>query len=89
MCSEASIAGLIVSATYYNIDSTGKCSFAIGQNLETLSHKSTLTESVKNTLNTNSYLLGDCTPAATLQMSTFAHFDAVMVIDNGVATSAF
>jgi hypothetical protein len=83
------IAGLIERATYYKTDSTGQCSFAIGQNMETMSHRNTLTESGKNTLNTNCYLLGDCTPAAVLQMSTFAHFDAVMVIENGVATSAF
>jgi hypothetical protein len=54
-----------------------------------LSHKSTLTESGKNTLNINCFLLGDCTPAAAPHMSTFAQFDAVMVIENGVATSTF
>eukprot|EP00873_Tetraselmis_striata_P022869 jgi/Tetstr1/443133/TSEL_031189.t1 len=45
--------------------------FAIGQNLEVLSHKSTLTESGKNTLNTNCYLLGTVTPGSTAyQFST-------------------
>jgi poly(3-hydroxyalkanoate) synthetase len=46
------IAGLIESSTKYNTNSTGECSFAIGKNLETLGHKSTLTECGKNTLNT-------------------------------------
>eukprot|EP00873_Tetraselmis_striata_P035333 jgi/Tetstr1/455597/TSEL_042409.t1 len=64
--------------------------FAIGQNLEVLSHKSTLTESGKNTLNTNCYLLGSVTTgSAAYQISTYAHFDAVLIIENGVATSAF
>eukprot|EP00873_Tetraselmis_striata_P013010 jgi/Tetstr1/433274/TSEL_022562.t1 len=45
--------------------------FAIGQNLEVLSHKSTLTESGKNTLNTNCYLLGSVTTgSAAYQIST-------------------
>jgi hypothetical protein len=81
--------GLIKASTYYNTDHATECSFVIGENLETLSHKSMLTESGKNTLNTNCYLLGECQPADALQMSTFAHFDAVLVIENGVATSAF
>ncbi len=81
--------GMIISTEYYNTDSANKCSFAIGQNLETLSHKSSLTESGKNTLNTNCYLLGTVSGAKTLQMSTFAHYDGVLVIENGVASAAF
>ena len=63
--------------------------FAIGQNLETLSHKSTVTESGKNTLNTNCYLLGETDLDSNLQVSTFAHFDMILVLENGVFTSAF
>lgn len=62
--------------------------FAIGQNLETLSHKSTLTESGVNTLNTNCFLLGTLTSTVALQISTWAHHDMLLVIENGVAVRA-
>lgn len=71
------------------VDYNKKAAFAIGQNLETLSHKSTLTESGKGTLNTNCYLLGSVAGEKDLHISTFAHYDGVLVIENGVATSAF
>lgn len=71
------------------VDPNKKAAFAIGQNLETLSHKSTLTESGKGTLNTNCYLLGSVAGQKDLHVSTFAHYDGVLVIENGVATSAF
>ena len=80
----------LVDLTSYTCTNTGNgSSFAIGQNLETLSHKSSLTESGKNTLNTNCYLLGTVSGALDLQMSTWAHYDGVLVIENGVASSAF
>eukprot|EP00873_Tetraselmis_striata_P034641 jgi/Tetstr1/454905/TSEL_041769.t1 len=82
----------LINLTSWKNNSGGSASgtFAIGQNLEVLSHKSTLTESGKNTLNTNCYLLGTVTPGSTAyQISTYAHFDAVLIIENGVATSAF
>eukprot|EP00873_Tetraselmis_striata_P001624 jgi/Tetstr1/421888/TSEL_012788.t1 len=64
--------------------------FAIDHSLEVLSHKSTLTESGKNTLNTNCYLMGSVTTGiAAYQLSTWAHFDAVLIIESGVATTAF
>ena len=81
--------GLIANTEYFNTNSANRCSFAIGQNLETLSHKSSLTESGKNTLNTNCYLLGTVSGAKDLLMSTWAHYDGVLVIENGVASSAF
>ena len=81
----------IIAKADYNL-ATGantNSSFAIGQNLETLSHKSTLTESGKNTLNTNVYLLGRSNYNSALQVSTFAHVDMVLICENGVCTTAF
>jgi hypothetical protein len=81
---------LITEAIYTEASgATTNAGFAIGQNLETLSHKSTLTESGKNTLNTNCYLLGETNINKNLQVSTFAHFDMVLVLENGVFTAAF
>ena len=81
----------MISKTDYTLVTGGNTnsSFVIGQNLETLSHKSTLTESGKNTLNTNVYLLGRTNMNSALQVSTFAHVDMVLVCDGGVCTTAF
>ena len=80
---------LITLANYTETASASNCAFGIGQNLETLSHKSSLTESGKNTLNTNCYQLGTVGAGKDMQVSTFAHYDGVLVIEAGVATSAF
>ena len=81
----------IIAKGDYNLTTGGNTnsSFAIGPNLETLSHKSTLTESGKNTLNTNVYLLGRSNHSSALQVSTFAHVDMVLICENGVCTTAF
>ena len=80
---------MITNVEYFNTNSATRCSFAIGQKFETLSHKSSLAESGKNTLNTNCYLLGTVAGAKDLLISTWAHYDGVLVIENGVASSAF
>ena len=74
---------LIDLSSYKSTNTANSSAFAIGQNLETLSHKSSLTESGKNTLNTNCYLLSNVSGALDLQMSTWVHYDGVLVIENG------
>eukprot|EP00873_Tetraselmis_striata_P003434 jgi/Tetstr1/423698/TSEL_014332.t1 len=51
-----------------------KRAFHARQSLEVLSHKSTLTESGKNTLNTNCYLPGNVTPGGVVRMTVHRIF---------------
>ena len=67
--------------------------YIIAADLETLAHKSKLTESGVNTLTTNTHLIGQfgAALAATspLHVATFAHYDAILIIQNGVASVQF
>lgn len=65
--------------------------FIIAADLETLAHKSKLTESGVNTLTANTHLIGQFTgqQTAALHVSTFAHYDAILIIQNGVASVQF
>ena len=64
--------------------------FAIGMDLETLPHKSKLTESGVNTLATNTYLICQFpNPAGPTHVATFAHYDGVLLIQNGICSVMF
>ena len=65
--------------------------FVLAQDLETSSHKSRVSEKGINTLSTNTHLVtqfGLSLPAA-LRVDTFAHYDFVLLIQNGQATVRF
>ncbi len=66
---------------------------AIAADLENLAHKSKLTESGINTLSANTHLIlqfGGADPLATaLQVDTFAHYDAILLIQNGLCSVQF
>ena len=65
--------------------------FLLAQDLETSSHKSRVSEQGINTLSTNTHLVtqfGLALPAA-LRVDTFAHYDFVLLIQNGQATVRF
>jgi hypothetical protein len=65
--------------------------YIIAADLESLPHKSKLSEAGVNTLSTNTYLIGQF-PAQTQQnqtIHTFAHYDGILVIQNGLASVQF
>lgn len=68
-----------------------ECTFMLATDLETLPHKSKLTESGVNTLAVNTHLV--CQFAGLLNaashVSTFAHYDGVLLIQNGIASVMF
>ena len=58
--------------------------------LETLPHKSKVTESGVNTLAVNSYLICQFSnPAVPTHVATFAHYDGVLLIQNGIRSVMF
>jgi len=59
--------------------------------LETLPHKSKLTESGVNTLATNTHLVCQFKGAITApsHVATFAHYDGVLLIQNGICSVMF
>jgi len=65
--------------------------YIIAADLETLAHKSKLTESGINTLTTNTHLIGIFGGALSdaVHVATFAHYDAILIIQNGVASVQF
>jgi hypothetical protein len=67
--------------------------YAIAADLETLAHKSKLTESGINTLSANTHLImqfgGANGLSAAVRVDTFAHYDAILLIQNGVCSVQF
>jgi len=65
--------------------------YIVAADLETLAHKSKLTESGINTLTTNTHLIGifGGALADAVHVATFAHYDAILIIQNGVASVQF
>jgi len=65
--------------------------YIIAADLETLAHKSKLTESGINTLTTNTHLIGLFGTGLldAVHVATFAHYDAILIIQNGVASVQF
>jgi hypothetical protein len=67
--------------------------YIVAADLETLAHKSKLTESGINTLSANTHLImqfgGANGLAAPLRVDTFAHYDAILLIQNGVCSVQF
>jgi len=84
-----------VSATslikYSDWTSAAGGTYIIAADLETLAHKSKLTESGINTLTTNTHLIGifGGALADAVHVATFAHYDAILIIQNGVASVQF
>ena len=68
-------------------------SYVIAADLETLAHKSKLTESGINTLSANTHLIlqfgGEDPLATALRVDTFAHYDAILLIQNGICSVQF
>lgn len=65
--------------------------FVLAQDLEALSHKSKVSENGINTLSTNTHLYSRFagTTAYALRVDTFAHYDFVLLIQNGQASVRF
>jgi hypothetical protein len=67
--------------------------YVIAADLETLAHKSKLTESVINTLNANTHLImqfgGANGISAALRIDTFANYEAILLIQNGGCSVPF
>ena len=67
--------------------------YIVAADLETLAHKSKLTESGINTLSANTHLIiqfrGTNELAASLWVDTFAHYDAILLIQDGVCSVQF
>ena len=65
--------------------------YVIAADLETMAHKSKLTESGINTLSTNTHLVsqfkGPLNKAA--RVDTFAHYDGILIIQNGICSVQF
>lgn len=66
-------------------------SYVIATDLETLAHKSKLTESGINTLSANTHLIAQFAAglAAPVRVDTFAHFDGILLIQNGICSVQF
>ncbi len=67
--------------------------YVIAADLETLAHKSKLTESGINTLSSSTYLImqsgGTNGLAAAVRVESFIHYDAILLIPNGVCFMQF
>ncbi len=64
--------------------------YIIVADLESLPHKSKLSKSGVNTLSTNTYLIGQFTATAQNQtIHTWAHYDGVLIVQNGLASVMF
>jgi hypothetical protein len=77
---------LITRATWTAANGT----YIIAADLESQPHKSKLSESGINTLSTNTYLIGQF-PQTTksINIQTFAHYDGILVIQNGLCSVQF
>jgi hypothetical protein len=71
----------------------GDGTYIIAADLETMAHKSKLTESGINTLSSNTHLITQFGAAIqannALRVDTFAHYDAILIIQNGVCSVQF
>jgi len=71
----------------------GDGTYIIASDLETMAHKSKITESGINTLSSNTHLIAQFGAAIAnnnaLRVDTFAHYDAILIIQNGVASVQF
>jgi hypothetical protein len=67
--------------------------YVVAADLETLAHKSKLTESGINTLSANTHLImqfgGVDGLANAVRVDTFAHYDAILLIQNGLCSVQF
>jgi len=67
--------------------------YVVAADLETLAHKSKQTESGINTLSAKTHLImqlgGANGLAAALRIDAFAHYDAILLIQNGVCSMKF
>ena len=65
--------------------------YVIAADLESQPHKSKLSESGINTLSTNSYLIGQfaTAAAAALNLSMFAHYNGILIVQGGLASVQF
>ncbi len=67
--------------------------YVVAADLETLAHKSKLTESGINTLSSNTHLIMQSGGAngldAAVRVDTFAHYDAILLIQNGLCSVQF
>jgi hypothetical protein len=68
-----------------------ECTYMVATDLETLPHKSKLTESGVNTLAVNTYLICQFNGALVnpSHVATFAHYDGVLLIQNGICSVMF
>ena len=80
---------MLTHATWVAGDGT----YIIAADLETMAHKSKLTESGINTLSSNTHLItqfgGAIQANNALRVDTFAHYDAILIIQNGVCSVQF
>ena len=64
--------------------------YIIAADLESLPHKSKLSESGVNTLSTNTYLIGQFTATQQNQtIHTWGHFDGILVCQNDLCSVQF
>jgi hypothetical protein len=64
--------------------------YVIAADLESLPHKSKLSESGVNKLSTNTYLIGQHTATTENHtIHTFAHYDGILVCQNGLCSVQF
>jgi hypothetical protein len=67
--------------------------YIIAADLETMAHKSKLAESGVNTLSSNIHLIMkfgvQIPPRKAVRVDTFAHYDAILIIQNGVCSVQF
>jgi len=65
--------------------------YLVAQDLDSMSHKSTVPEAVISTLSVNTQLVGqfNAALAAPLNVQSFLHFDALCIIQNGQASDQF
>ena len=76
---------------YTDWTSASQSSYIAAVDLETVAHKSKLTESGINTLNANTHFIGQWTTTGIpdMRVDTFAHYDGILLIQNGVASVQF
>ena len=65
--------------------------YVVAQDLENMSHKRTVSEAGIHTLSVNTQLVGQFSAAlaAPLNVQTSVHFDALLIITNGLASVQF
>jgi hypothetical protein len=80
---------MLTNGTWTATDGT----YIIAADLEIMAHKSKLTESGINSLSSNTHPItqfGVQIPAnKALRVDTFAHYDAILIIQNGVCSVQF